>query len=83
MIDMSGKCGAELSTALAEIKSLTTCEEVRTARMMRSVSDLLDGKLRELRRQQREGQALIEQGITLDELKQILKTFGGQYVEDF
>lgn len=76
MIQMK-KNGAELSTALAEIQRLRDSEEVRTAQMMQKVTDIVDRELRSFRKLEREGRALIDQGINTDELREILKLFGG------
>lgn len=77
MIQMK-KNGAELSTALAEIQRLRDSEEVRTAQMMQKVTDIVDRELRSYRKLEREGRALIDQGINTDELREILKLFGGR-----
>jgi len=76
MIQMK-KNGAELSTALAEIQRLRDSEEVRTAQMMQKVTEIVDLELRTYRKLEREGRSLIDQGINTDELREILKLFGG------
>jgi ribosome-binding ATPase YchF (GTP1/OBG family) len=76
------KDGAELSNALAEIKRLRESEAVKTAAEMARVSSILDVELRELRKQEREGSRLIQDGITLAKLHEILKAFDGDYHDD-
>lgn len=77
MIRLENKNGAELSTALAEIQRLRDSEEVRTAQMMQKVTEIVDLELRTYRKLEREGRSLIDQGINTDELREILKLFGG------
>ena len=72
MIQME-KDGAELNDKLAEISRLRRSDEVKVAQRMAQASDMLDTELRILRRAEREGRRLIEQGITLDKLNEILR----------
>lgn len=76
MIQMQ-KSGAEVADKIAEIKRLRGCEAVRTAQRMAQVSSLLDTELRMLQKAEREGKQLIEQGVTLAALDEILKAMEG------
>ena len=76
MIGME-KRGGELASTLAEIKRLRGCEAVRTAQKMAQVGAILDGELRQLKRLEREGQMLIEQGFCIADLDEILRAFDG------
>ena len=77
MIGIDKKNGAEVSSKLLEIQMLRTCEAVKTAQQMERVSAILDTELRQLRRTEREGKMLIEQGVTLGALEEILRAFDG------
>lgn len=81
MIQMK-KDGAELNDKLAEIQLLRKSEAVRTAAQMARVASMLDADLRELRRQEREGKELMEQGITLDKLNDIFRALDGSSGDD-
>lgn len=76
------KNGAEVSSKLAEIKRLRSCEAVKTAQRMSQVSAMLDAELRELQKVEREGKMLIEQGVTLGALDEILRAFDGTDHDD-
>lgn len=76
MIGLEKKNGAELADALMEIKRLRASEQVKVAEYMGKVSVLLDNEIRDLRRKEREGEALMADGITLDRLDEILRRMG-------
>ncbi len=83
MIHLCEKCGAELADKLAELERLRKCDEVKTAKLMTSVSDAIDHELLEYRRMEREGTRLIEQGVTLDRLREIQMVLRGQSNDTF
>ena len=77
MIKME-KSGAELADKLAELDRLRKSKAVETAELMAAVTDALDTELAVYRRREREGERLMEQGITLDRLREIYRAFGGR-----
>ena len=77
MISMEHNPGGEVSAKLRELETLRKSEEVRTARRMAQVASMLDAELREARKMFREGEKLIEEGITLEALDAILRAFDG------
>lgn len=72
------KNGAELADKLAEIDRLRKSEEVLTARQAGQVGTMLDLRLREYQKLEREGEQLIQQGVTLDKLNEIMRKLGSE-----
>ena len=70
------KAGAELADKIAEIERLENCEEVKVARDAQTVNLMLDRKLRELMRLEREGADLIQSGITMEKLQEYVEKLG-------
>lgn len=66
------KNGAELSTKLAELRAIKKSEAYRTALYMRQANEMLDERLAEARRIEREGKQLIADGITMDGINEIV-----------
>lgn len=73
MISMQ-KNGAELADKLAELREIEKSEAYRVAEKMRVATAVIDDRLASARRREREGRALIEQGVSLEALDEILRT---------
>lgn len=72
------KNGAELADKLAEIREIESSEAYRVAQKMRVATAVVDDRLALARRAEREGQTLIEHGVSLAALDEILRTMGGE-----
>lgn len=71
------KKGAELSTKLAELRVIESGEAFRTAMRMQRASAMLDERLSEARRMEREGKQLIAEGMNADAICEIICELGG------
>lgn len=71
------KNGAELSTKIAELRTIEQGEAFRTAMRMRRANALLDERLSEALCVEREGKQLLADGISIDAINEIIQTVSG------
>lgn len=70
------KNGTELSTKLAELRTIEKSEAYNTALQMKVTTDIVDRHLARARRMEREGKQLIAEGISVDRLREIVCSIG-------
>lgn len=72
------KNGAELADKLTELREIERSEAYRTAVQMRRASEVLDSRIYEARKMEREGRQLLADGISMDAINEILRKMGSE-----